>query len=89
MKKATEMIESISDDMLFISSRIVKLEGKDKQMYLDQYINLLERHQKIRQYIIENELYFNKYDMIRIMLADKIIKYSIDYLSLMEVLNEE
>lgn len=89
MKKATEMIESISDDMLFISSRIVKLEGKDRQMYLDQYINLLERHQKIRQYIIENELYFNKYDMIRIMLADKIIKYSIDYLSLMEVLNEE
>ena len=75
--------------MLFISSRIVKLEGKDRQMYLDQYINLLERHQKIRQYIIENELYFNKYDMIRIMLADKIIKYSIDYLSLMEVLNEE
>ncbi len=89
MKKATEMIESISDDMLFISSRIVKLDGKDRQMYLDQYINLLERHQKIRQYIIENELYFNKYDMIRIMLADKIIKYSIDYLSLMEVLNEE
>lgn len=89
MKKATEMIESISDDMLFISSRIVKLEGKDRQMYLGQYINLLERHQKIRQYIIENELYFNKYDMIRIMLADKIIKYSIDYLSLMEVLNEE
>lgn len=89
MKKATEMIESISDDMLFISSRIVKLDGKDRKMYLDQYINLLERHQKIRQYIIENELYFNKYDMIRIMLADKIIKYSIDYLSLMEVLNEE
>lgn len=89
MKKATEMIESISDDMLFISSRIVKLDGKDRQMYLDQYINLLERHQKIRQYIIENELYFNKFDMIRIMLADKIIKYSIDYLSLMEVLNEE
>lgn len=89
MKKATEMIESISDDMLFISSRIVKLDGKDRQMYLDQYINLLERHQKIRQYIIENELYFNKYDMIRIMLADKIIEYSIDYLSLMEVLDEE
>ena len=89
MKKATEMIESISDDMLFISSRIVKLDGKDRQMYLDQYINLLERHQKIRQYIIENELYFNKFDMIRIMLADKMIKYSIDYLSLMEVLNEE
>lgn len=83
------MIESISDDMLFISSRIVKLEGKDRQMYLDQYINLLERHQKIRQYIIENELYFNKYDMLRIMLADKIISYSIDYLSLMEVINEE